>query len=829
MSTVAEIEQQNAVFKAAYQAGKISLTDYNKAMIVQSRKLAEITRVQQSTPVVTDPYSGNRDVSTPITKTGPTPTTIIVPITSHDASKPLEKTVSGYEITTIPKESSANQPPSSPLPSEYWASETGAPKGYTQVIEPAEQQKLTELSAIAKENQMFQKALETKQITPAEYNTAIMYQYEKTRQIEPSIPEGMVVSKVQPDAGKIYLEELKIAPNTPSSGSYFGTVEGYAKDGKFVAQIGVGMHGEPIYEIPVSDGPKGLSYAENRSLTGLTLATSAALPLTASGVRAGAFLAGTGFAGVGVAEATKYVATGQHLTTEEAINAFAIGEAVGIGAKVLNTKVIQPKVSQQLSRSYEKTLESNELWNPSLREEALMKITGAKPNSPVLQAKASNILSDSYKAQFDLNESILMNKPLPENVAGRAGLEPWTPTAKESEIMAITGAKPKVPAPSINVARVTPGESYTLTGLQRQFTADDMFDFSFTPKTSFRIENIPQTPVAAKSLTAYSKPLPVYFGLGSPYQTGVGQKAVLTEFKEVPYQQGREIPLEKGIPENQLGYDYRGSLSFKKPTAFEQIQAMNNKPSSGGPMKPLWDSVGSKPTSNTIPSQSNMNPLSVTVTQPKTVTVSPQTQQPSFAISTQKVANPFLKYSIPMYQPRAQMLEEEQTFLSVPNSVLPHPEQPKTITIQNQKPTSKSEQQILQAPQIPQPQIPINIFDQPKTQKPTTTQPTIQEPSTTPTFIQTPKTQPALFTAPIHQQITVQKTKIDQPQIPKQKMPLPPYTPSPFSMTKQTAPMLPLGAKAMEHGLGFGETPFFGKYYSTKRLYPIATAEEFWG
>ena len=700
--TVAQIQAQNQVFAQKVASHEITPQQYNQAMTYQRQAMqeAQLREAGRSTPPSTGPLgpqpgSPQYAVQGNFVQKGST----VIPITTRDPNTPLVKTVVGY--TVIPPKTSQpaptqKQPASvSPLPSAYWETPSGekAPTGYTSFTVD-ERAQLSKLETIGKENQRFIEAQKKGEISGAKYNTAIMAQYERTIALEPTIPKGMIVTGVNYQVGKA---SLALSPlMIHRAGSHFGSFDPNV--------AGYGMKGEPIPFIPAPPGaPKGLDYSESRALMGMTLVTSVAIPFGAGTLAKGAFIVGAGGAVTGGAEAVKYGTTKQHLTPEEAISTFAIGEIVGVGLLALNTKVIQPRATEYVSKSYEKTLGTEDLWQPSIKQQVLMKITGAKPNSLTLQGKATDLLTTSYDKQMRLNQELIETdgyrnvpfgtEPSLEVKAAIGQMDwqgsPWIASIKEREIMSLVGVRPKPLPTSFVSAGFINEEFMSYKGLQARAYASASFDFSASPKSSLIMVN--KTPVEMVSIVAKDR-LAVLFGLGSPYKTGYGEKAVLTDFKDVPYLKGRDLPLEKGIPENQLAYDYRGPLSFRKEM-FEPI--INAVPKRGG-TKPLWDSAGSKASEEVIFPSRPINQLAIqqertSVTGdaiPKGVfadvsQVVKTSTEPflGFAGETQatvKATNPFLGYKGKSYFAQRNRQEEdyEVTYTNYPSSGLAQPVSP---------------------------------------------------------------------------------------------------------------------------------------------------------
>lgn len=807
--SLAQLQQQAQNFQTAYQQGKISLSQYNQAMLwnkVQQQNLTipkttttQTTVAKQptiSSPMPAQPGSSEYVVQGSYVQEG---STIVnsegkeLGVVGAESQPTLE---AGKTYGVIP-------PPTQPLPT------VPSPANTPNMDSPLQQ-------GVFGHNADIFKTTGTAGVTPVvntKERATIALEVTAIAAapvVGPAIGAGSRAGIIGAEAfgavfnaGASYVQTGKVTPQTIIEGATIGGAFGVA-GGKIASVAGKAIGGG------VGSVVSG----------GANLATKT-LPVTE---RIAGFGVKTGLnagLGAGANAGIEYAKTGRVTPENVAIGAgFGAGFTLaGEAAGLVGSKIVKPRITDSLSQSYEKTFSTGEMWKPTLKQQALMKLTGSKPNSPATQAKATEMLSESYKTQFKLNEAILTDKPMPQNIAGRTGLEAWTPTAKEAEMMTFTGAKPKTPAPSINTARTIASESYSLGGLKRQIIADDMFDFSIAPKTSMRLENVPVTQSTAKGVLASNK-LPVYFGLGT---VKTGTFARFDEYhKEQPIQ---ETPLEKGIPENQLGYDYRGPLSFKKPTAFEQIQQLGEtKQTSGGKMKPLWESQGNKyPT----PQENfrSSSPISqVTSLQPKTRTTSEAYAKNEFAASTAKTTtqtrNQFVTYvkAPPYYQNQRVREETETTFISVPNSGLKHPQQPAFTTAQ----TPKQKQAFTQS----QP----SLFNQPSqlTKNPLDTRQT----SNQPILIDTTQANPPISRQDNLPIASTRPTPITTPISPTEQTPkTTPLMPNPFIQhAKAPAAFNPmLGAKGMEFGGNRGDNPFFGGIASRKRLYPILSAEEFWG
>jgi hypothetical protein len=280
--------------------------------------------------------------------------------------------------------------------------------------------------------------------------------------------------------------------------------------------------------------------------------------------------------GLAVGESIKYGTTGQHLTAAEAFAAAGVGELVGIGVMS----------------------------------------GGSYLNAKYAKPRVTESLTKDYIAQQRVNENILSGK-----IVGETKI--WKPTLGQQIQMKITGAHPKNLASGLSSFSSAQDSAYSM-GMMKAESAS--FDMGFSPRSSFMGGNKGLTP--PKAPVAPSQ-LPLYFGLG---------RDTFEQAYDGPSQTIWEKP-EKGLPENQLAYDYQGPLGFKKPTAFEQIQTL--KQGGGGRMKPLWDSAGSKSRpgvnfGNPSPSYGKGYSVAVTTTQrASAVSFRPPTRPDLFSVEEQ--------------------------------------------------------------------------------------------------------------------------------------------------------------------------------------------------
>jgi hypothetical protein len=731
--TPSQIAQQNANFKAALDSGKITQAQYDQAMVQQNINLAKATTTQYAAPITThDPSNPlNKEVSgtstLTVTTTPTTPNlppqiieppvnTYQAPITVHDPSNPLGKEVTGTSAIEIPTTPNNPQESVSAMPPAYWETSTGTPEGYTQIASPTEQAKVDQLSQISKENQTFIQARESGAISGAEYNTAIYAQYEKARQIEPTIPEGMVVKNVQTGTGRMEYAPLEIYQSNSFFGPINPDVAGYGMKNEEIPYIKV-KPGNPLYS-----EQKNMSPEESRAITGMTLATSVAMPLGAGSVARAGVILGGGAALTGGAETYKYVTTGEHLTPSEAINTFGLGEVVGVGALSLNNKVLAPRVQSRISESYGKTLDSEELWKPSISEQVQMKVTGAKPNAPPVVARSTDLLTESYDANAKSNIELIktdgykkvpfgsepdMETQLAMDMMDVKG-NPWVPSPKQAEMIKLTGASPK-PLASGTVSykggindgfNFNPNEysrgvpNYSQKGMVSAQAAEDSFDLAFSPKSSMDISSpLPTRPMNTP------KQLPLRFALGKTYY----------DFKEYYSSETKDQTPTIETQDN-------SALSFTKPakpSVFEQIKTIKN-PSSRmtSEENQYWHEATTPKTSSNVPSgKSSLSGPQETVfaknsndnvLMPRTIQ-----QNTRVALKTQTQQNSFIVSQTPYYSKAIKQTQDEEIFLSTPNSGLQHPKQPSFIVDVAQKQTSNSILNI-QASQTPKQS---SIFD----------------------------------------------------------------------------------------------------------------------
>lgn len=427
--------------------------------------------------------------------------------------------------------------------------------------------------------------------------------------------------------------------------------------------------------------------------------------------------------GAGIGGGAGYVLSGGDLAETAKGAALGAGLSLGVEAvRFLNVRLIQPRAEIGLSKSYAKTLDTGELWKPSLREQAVMKLTGAKPQAPFLKTQATELLSESYMQQAKLNEALLYNKPMPQGVVGRTGLASWTPTVKEAEIMRLVGVSPKVPSSAINTAKLFSGASMEeyfsrykapvpSDTLKRLMYAEDIFDFSIAPKTSLHIETAMPKPVSA-AVPVVAKPvLPL---IVNPKTLG---EAKLTEDLKAALKTAEEnealkqIAIDKSygaLPESQLVYDYKGALGFKKvpvpvsssspAKATEVISTKNLDLVKASPKEALRyvDNFmqASKPLTQlkfaaswgeqeviTIqkPVLSNMAALKPPVAVAAPLVTLPKTVAP--IVLPVQTKNPFLQFSGAAYYKQGKQVDDSYTevVISYPASGLPSPVLPVSV------------------------------------------------------------------------------------------------------------------------------------------------------
>lgn len=294
--------------------------------------------------------------------------------------------------------------------------------------------------------------------------------------------------------------------------------------------------------------------------------------------------------GVAVGEGIKYATTGKHLTIEEGFAAAGIGELAGVG----------------------------------------IMIAGSHINSKYVNPRVTKSLTNDYVNRQQLNEQILSGK-----VAGETQL--WKPTMAQRIQMKITGAQPKTLATGLSSFSSAQDAAYSLSMMEAESAS---FDMGFSPRSSFVGYNKGPTPPRAPILPSK---LPLYFGLGTD---------TFEQVAEGPSQYIWEKP-EKGLPESRLSYDYRGPLSYRRPSAFDQIRAM--KQTGGGKMKPLWEDVESNP----VASAKLQNPTNVASNKGGSTGIAVMESQRTSGIS--------------FTSPITQTYATEEQILSYPQSGLPHP------------------------------------------------------------------------------------------------------------------------------------------------------------
>ena len=263
---------------------------------------------------------------------------------------------------------------------------------------------------------------------------------------------------------------------------------------------------------------------EERAMTGLGLALIPVPIITAPTLLTALKFAVPAASAVGIGEAYKVSTTGKHLT---------VGEAVGLAG---------------------------------ITELGVSLVTGIVQSGPI-RGRVQSKIDAAYEQQFKLNEAILMDKPMPQNIEGMTGLSPWSPTIGQKIAMKITGAAVKVPAISVNVVRVPNADvPFNMAGFQRMQTAEDLFDFSFSPKGGL----VTQYVAGPEIITPASKfPLsPIMFDWAgfADIKADMATAELNAEMKQ--------RLIDQGIPENQLDIDYGGPLSFKKTPVTKPSEIM---------------------------------------------------------------------------------------------------------------------------------------------------------------------------------------------------------------------------------------------------------------
>jgi hypothetical protein len=378
-------------------------------------------------------------------------------------------------------------------------------------------------------------------------------------------------------------------------------------------------------------------------------------------------------------------------------------------------------------------------------------------------------------------------------------------------MMSLLGVRPHYGSGIVS-ARVFNEDFVSLRGLTAKIHAEDAFEFGFAPKTSLMMQY--EAPIKVFSPSSYSR-LPMFFGLGSPYKTGIGERAVFTEFREVPYRQGRELPLERGIPENQLAYDYRGALSFRRQM-FEPIVKV---PTKLGGMKPLWESIGNKPSTQTFTITPVEQPnLQITELMGRTSMGGgvPQNYGGLITRTVTRQTSP-TQYRGASYYARISGLAEidEEQFLTMPGQVsrlnlntisilgtAQTQRQPTrtgiaTFTVQR---TTQTQRQTLQRIQRQQQRFlqntsPVNLQGQASTQLPSL--------ALLPVIGQTQRTTPSLAV----------ETKTVIGQVPKIRVPTMPTVPTLPKFPRQPLPKFPVGSLGGGSGGASGRGSFGGQWY----------------
>lgn len=565
-----------------------------------------------------------------------------------------------------------------------------------------------EALVIAQENKVFADALAKGQITQAQYDAAMKAQ--RARLTDQTVPEGGVKLTAWTknyQASQAYYQSIGYSqygglypvPSLPEGAKVEKVEEKVTSEGTKTLEFTVSQPAKQASTQTASTQSKGLGeiffgpnlvdkqmrqIAETQAMKADPVGYTVKKVITIGGTAAMLVNPATAVVGgaisTGFTQGVKAFQGGGLLTPQEATESFMFGSLFSVGsqgvyqgAAKLSPVVLEPTLKGAVVRAG---------IGAGLGGGASFVISGGDPyatavgaglgagfsatvdiargiNRAYVQPKAAKSLTQSYEAQARLNEKYLYD------YGEAAGV--WRPTTGQKIVMAVTGAKPKAPAAGIvasgGPAEIIVGGQPQVVGglsLQQMQAMDAAFDLAVAPRTSGLI--ISKAPAIPKVVAP--KTLPLYFGLGTE----------LFSFQQLKAQE-KVLPVEKGLPESTLAYDYQGPLSFSRSG---QLQALNVQ---GKLAFRTWPTVQEiAPTQVAAPS-SPMKPFIVNaptpqqvkesqgviskVTVPELSKVSAPQVMPVAETQQKQVQNPFLRFRGPAYYQRQIEQEIEETALPV--------------------------------------------------------------------------------------------------------------------------------------------------------------------
>ena len=859
-SQLIQIQQQNAVFLKALQSGQITQAQYNEAMAYQNQLTLQAypsqyaSRPESAQPKAQPTVQNQPATVTPVPESpsldqyGPVYT---VPKSAEiPSSQPLDQYAPVYttpesvaqpNIITMGPMQPATPPPPIPTtpivyPPQYAprpesAQPSGAetvtlPQGATLLdVTPTKQG--FNISYIPPPPLNSYPPVYTKPISiQLQENFANMPPvYTKPLSVQGAPPTYW--TQEHPATAPLQATPASTEIETPTS--LFGPSIGYWKNGQYYEQVGgLGVDNPNAILQQVKIDPFGgqASTQELRAIMGMQ-----AVSVLGIGIATPITLAGAGIA-VGGGEAYKIATTGKHLTPYEAISLAGLGELATLGVKGVYD-FAGPKIQARVQ---------------------------ASQIGQDVQAK----LNDYYTPTEDANtrpylEDIRSDLSLKERIAGKIGglqpekpalgidAQPTIPTApKEAWIIEPKTSFEAISENKITFKGLTPDEFQNMQeygNLQGKIVTNEYLVEKLDTSSLQAAELAPKMQAGMDLDTWTQTPNTVAFGRSvDPYQymeettrmqpTGEWQPKVY--YKGVPVQpQPPKEPLSfDRYPNQPRQIDYSRYGDFTQEEKIGLLTLAKAKPETA-----YWTvperSIDYQ-TKGTDISPSSFAPLNLVSQKPLTEeptlkTVSPTTTLTDRPVQSQMIKNPFLLYN--GRQANQQIMDEQITYLSVPESGLPHPQQPKFMI---EEPAPKTQPRTTMPSlisQLAQPKTkPFPLISQPAQPSKFTPQITAQTPIGKPKSalgqIYVPSTElrqevkpiPSLLTTPTFTPTQVMPTpqKTTQP------------TPPPLSSGNLANiwPMLP-GSKTMEFGGNKYEPPTIGGILSIKRQYPIKTPEEF--
>jgi hypothetical protein len=439
--TIAQIQQQNANFKAAYDSGKITQAQYNTAMVTQNQQLAQAQRstsYRNPDRPLEKPAQKNSSTFNPIP---PEPT---APISQRGNVISVRE---DYKVaSTTHTESTHN--PENPMEKQATTTTTytATPKAPEYTAQNPNMESPLQQGLLGKNPDIF-KATEAGNVTPV-INTKEKAEVALEVVTAVALPGLGLAGKGGATVAKgILMNELfgvalNEAPNIYNAATgQKVTLKDYAKSGLEGAAMGAVFAGVGGKVSQVTG--KAVGGTVGKIIGGASLAetSQASLGQQVAGRVVGKIGINIGL-GAGTNAGVAYVKKGS-VTEEDVIQGAAFGAAFGTvgelaglyGSNVFG-KVVGDRTQKKLDVSYQQAKVNNEIWQPSVTERLSMKVTGLQPNKgnkSILDLKPLETANKEKYATYEVTK----NEPVESTIfvtrdiqTGQPVIEEISPVAK---------------------------------------------------------------------------------------------------------------------------------------------------------------------------------------------------------------------------------------------------------------------------------------------------------------------------------------------------------------------------------------------------------------